>query len=417
MSTKLTALESAFCSRVLEFEIPERNYRLRYDFAALDRLRAVGVVEAVVIFCARILERLCAHTFVLRQRSPGNDLQTNLMAIKAASELSHEQWSWYNQLRQMGNDARHANRDFDEFEADLAFLIMIRWVQWFFCEFHQGPKLPGITDSPQSLHSLLPMKSVELLDQLDRADLSAPEFLSSLPLDDHSSWLYFSPVVPNVLIERLIDRKRFDSAQAILDAIQKHFHSVSRFRNDQRTRQLQALIWSNTGRLDEALQYLEHDKAKPSVDSGETFGILAGAYKRLWRQTGRSEDLQKCRDCYEQGWRQSNQSSPYHGINAAYLALLNGELNAACELARSVQRLLEAEGELTNYWDEVTLAEALLYESPKQAVAAYKAAFHRYPAEIRNIEVSHVQACDILRRLGRHPIAFDFELPTKAAEK
>ena len=56
-STTHTPLLAAFCEPVVTFVVPNENYALRYDLECLDRLRPLGFVEPVVLFCSRILEQ------------------------------------------------------------------------------------------------------------------------------------------------------------------------------------------------------------------------------------------------------------------------------------------------------------------------------------------------------------------------
>jgi hypothetical protein len=408
--TPHSPLLGAFCEPVISFVVPEQSYSLRYDLECLDRLRPLGFVEPVVLFCSRILEVLCRHAVSFVNR-PADELAANLVFLRDNKLLFRGRWSWFNRLRWLGNDARHARRKLDISEADLAFLFMVRWLQWYFCEFKNGPKLVSVTATQQALDALLPTSWVHLLERLDQADLSAPEFLESLQLDERDSWILINPVAATVLIERLLDRAQYVPAQAILKAIKV------RFSHDLRCKQLQALLWSNTGRLDDARLSLEHEERNRSTIDEETCGILAGVYKRLWKKSQNADWLRKCQQCYRKGWQRSSETNGYLGINAAYTALNLEQESVARSLAAEVGRMLEKRlqdfvtlrsGLALNYWDQVMLAEALLYEDPQRAAALYREAFAVFPEQKRNIKVSCVQAREILTKLGCNPEEYFF---------
>ena len=220
---------------------------------------------------------------------------------------------------------------------------------------------------------------------------------------------FISPVAPTVLVERLLDRALYEPAQAILSAMR------GRFSSDFRCKQLQALLWSNTGKLDEARVLLEREANSRSAADEETCGILAGVYKRLWRKHQNADWLAKCQQSYQKGWQRSGETSGYLGINAAYTALNLGQELEARLLAADVSQMLEkrlqhfvtsGSGMALNYWDQVTLAEALLYEDPHRAASLYHEAFANFPEQKRNIGVSCVQAREILKKLGRNPEEF-----------
>ena len=59
-STTHTPLLAAFCEPVVTFVVPNENYALRYDLECLDRLRPLGFVEPVVLFCSRF-SRVTEH--------------------------------------------------------------------------------------------------------------------------------------------------------------------------------------------------------------------------------------------------------------------------------------------------------------------------------------------------------------------
>jgi hypothetical protein len=162
---------------------------------------------------------------------------------------------------------------------------------------------------------------------------------------------------------------------------------------------------------------LEPEERNRSTIDEETCGILAGVYKRLWKKSHNADWLRQCQLCYQKGWQRSSEMNGYLGINAAYTALNLEQESVARLLAAEVGRMLEkrlqdfvtlGSGLALNYWDQVTLAEALLYEDPKRAAALYREAFAVFPEQKRNINVSCVQAREILSKLGCNPEEYYF---------
>src|ERR1019366_4985482 len=108
-------LIGGFCEPVVTFVVREENYSLRYDLECLDRLRPLGFVEPVVLFCSRILEVLCRHAVSFVNR-PADELGANLVFLRDNKLLTRDRWTWFDRLRWLGNDARHARRKFDDGE-------------------------------------------------------------------------------------------------------------------------------------------------------------------------------------------------------------------------------------------------------------------------------------------------------------
>ena len=215
------------------------------------------------------------------------------------------------------------------------------------------------------------------------------------------------PALPATAAEMLLDGKEHDEARRLLEA------ALGESPDDLRLNQLMGLYWSRTGNLREALRLLEPLHAR-YLDDGETAGITAGVYKRLWK-SDKSDGkwLEQSHRAYRHGWDASRQSNAYLGVNAATTALWLGRPEDAREIAASVRRLLQrraaalakhtADPDLVlNYWDHVTLAEAhLLLGEYAAARAAYVEAFARHAECLDNIAVSRGQLGDILRRSGR----------------
>ena len=212
-----------------------------------------------------------------------------------------------------------------------------------------------------------------------------------------------------MLAERLLDGGRSAEAQVVLTA------ALGRFADDVRLRQLQGLLWSRAGRLEEACGWLEAIEATDSAADEETQGILAGAYKRrLEAEPGRSAEwLRASWKKYTAGWQRSRAANAYLGINAAATALWLGLAEESTAVAASVRDLLESrrrglegsDGAAPRWlscWDQLTLAECrLLLRDWDAAGRCYREAAERYPLLTKALEVAREQAAKDLTAAGR----------------
>ncbi len=149
------------------------------------------------------------------------------------------------------------------------------------------------------------------------------------------------------------------------------------------------LAYSRKRQFDKALEWLEPLLHKNPNDE-ENSGICAGVYKRLWEDRKTHDLLEKSHRIYNRGWGQSQKASAYLGINAATTALYLGHTDKSRSTAEEVRKLLADRFErmakwsdrthiVPNYWDAVTLAEALLLlGNLTPAASYYRDAFARY---------------------------------------
>jgi hypothetical protein len=395
-------LLEVFHPRVRAFRAAD--YALESDLGWLDRLRALGAAEGIVLYCVRILEVL-AREAVAALFVPGERLADNLNLLHDYDWLPGAALRPLHRLRALGNDARHALRPLSRHDAELGYGIVLRALHWYFCEFRHGPRLRTLTVHNGPLETLLPASVADLLERLD-AQLDEAAFLDSLRLDQPDPEVLLSPLVPALLVETLLGRSRLDEARRVLRA------ALDRFGSDPRLRQLQGLYLSRSGDLAQARACLEAIPTTGTPADEETLGILAGVVKRQWQARPKDRaTLTRCQQLYRQGWERSQARNPYLGINAATTALWNRQPGVARALAEQVRALLEgrqrclAQGEDArglSYWDEVTLAEAcLLLDDREQARRHYRAACTRHAAQVDNIRVSREQARAILQALGR----------------
>jgi hypothetical protein len=121
------------------------------------------------------------------------------------------------------------------------------------------------------------------------------------------------------------------------------------------------LSLARAGARTSALRLVEQWDLRVSVDPE-----LAGLYPRLLKDlalAGRREDAVAAAQAYALLWRRHGNA--WHGVNAAAMQLLAGELAACRAIARSVGGLED----LGDYWSAATLAEATLLLGDAEAAA------------------------------------------------
>jgi len=406
------SLLEAFDPTVTAFRCEESSFVLRDDLDRLDRVRGAGAAEAVVFYCSRILEVMTRVR--LRDICRASErMAQNLNFLNQYCALPLSLKRWLDRLRELGNDARHAGRPLTNDDADLAFVILLRWLHWYFCEYPWGDFRSALTVHNRPLETLLPGEVARLIDRLDNPD-GADEFLTSLRLAERDSLVLLTPVVPAVLAEILLGRGKLEEAYQVLRSARR------RFDRDLRLRQLEALYWSRrgsaegvVGHLYKARQALETLRPGGSPADEETHGILGGIYKRLSElEAAQPSWLRRCHEEYRRGWELSQQSNNYLGINAASTALWLGQKETASHLAAEVRLSLDALREALRtsegaprtltYWDQATLAEAcLLLGDLERSRTLYAEAFARFPEKVAEIEITRKQARRILANLGQ----------------
>lgn len=379
--------------------------RLGDDIAHVEKVRAVGAVEAAVFYCARLLEALSGAALADIGLVPSPNAFSNLETLEQLGLLSDATRHWAHSLRRIGNDVRHMRRSITPGEADFAVVLAERWLGWFFCGFQFGARLEALTRDGASLWPAADPTSRSLVEAFESKTLDPRAVAAECVRGDRPAFLRI-PAVPALLAEILLDRGDHAEAQAVLAL------ALDRFPDDLRIRQLMGLYWSRTGALDRAIEWLEPLHARFREDE-ETVGILAGVYKRQWRAKGKSPDwLAKAQKAYARGWESSRKRNPYLGINAATAALWLGRLDDARRVAADVRRLLlERSAALAGrrpshevesaYWDRVTLAEAEVVLGELDAARRrYADAIAAYPERKENHKVSLTQLAAILEALG-----------------
>jgi tetratricopeptide (TPR) repeat protein len=387
-------------------EFATEQFHLKEDLDRLDKVQRVGAPEAVILYCARILEALAAAALRAVKLEQSPNVFSNLETLWQYRLIPTTTCHWAHALRRTANLVRHIRCRVRPDDAELAVLFAERWLEWFFRAFRYGLCLPSLTRDEQPLGLSGGVSLRPLLEALENLDQNLTAMLQQVRQGFGGDWLR-APAIPGVLAEMLLDRGNHEEARAVLDA------ASGRFRDDLRLRQLLGLYWSRTDRLEEALRCVDplYEQYK---DDDETVGITAGVYKRLWLQDRkRFIWLEKSRRAYCLGWELSKRGNAYLGINAATTALWLGRLAESRRLAEEVGQLLHARATVLaehasspdlvlNYWDQVTLAEAeLLRGELATARCLYRDAFAKHSEHQRaNMEVSYQQLGEILRALG-----------------
>jgi Tetratricopeptide Repeats-Sensor/Adenylate and Guanylate cyclase catalytic domain len=154
---------------------------------------------------------------------------------------------------------------------------------------------------------------------------------------------------------------------------------LGHFATDRRLRQLQALALARSGAAERAIVALTALADEPNQLPGEleeTFGILGRVHKDIAERLPagkRVRELALASDAYRRAYAVSK--GWYSGINAATLALLAGDRDAARTLAREVREaaLLDAEaaraGGTDAYWALATVAEAAFVSGDEPGAA------------------------------------------------
>jgi tetratricopeptide (TPR) repeat protein len=385
------------------------QFSLKDDLDHLDQVQRVGAPEAVILYCARILEVLAADALKAVKLPASANVFANLDALQQFNLIPTTTRYWAHALRRNGNQVRHINRRVQPEDAHWSVLLVERWLDWFFRQFRYGRRLPSLTkdQGPFVLNACAEARA--LMAAFDAVDFNPRSLLP--PVRAAGEALFRTPSPPAVLAEMLLDRKEHDACREVLGA------ALAVFPDDLRLRQLLGLYWSRCGDLAQARRCLEPLFAQ-NPDDEETAGISAGVYKRLWLAARHNRKwLAKSQRAYRQGWERSKGSNAYLGINAATTALWLEQPEEARQVAAEVEELLRDRAAalaraalarqpddpdlLFNYWDQVTLAEAqLLLGQFAAARHTYQQAFARHPEQQANIDVSRQQMGEILRALS-----------------
>jgi hypothetical protein len=378
------------------------GYSLASDLTHLNSVRGIGATEATIFYSARILEVLSSAAVQAAGITPSASAFANLETLTQFNFVPTTTLYWANGLRRLGNDVRHILRHHTPADADLAALFAERWIEWFFCQFRLGAKLPGITIDCAPLLAAGDARLAMFLKSVDAAEFDP---VAQLAGGDLQPPFMIAATLAAVIADLLLCRGETDLAFSVLDP------ALAKFPDDLRIQQLAVLAWKRRGDLKKAIEIAAPLLAR-TRDDDETAGIIAGVYKQQFLNAGESEMLQKSHRAYLGGWEGSKSSNAYLGINAAATALWAGRAADSRRLAGEVRQLLlrrvdavakagDKQMLAASYWDEVTLAEAeLLTGEISAAKSRYQAAFAGQAKSKGMIKVATDQAARHLAPLG-----------------
>src|SRR5262249_33980333 len=151
-----SSLLTAFDRRVVAFRT--RTFALAEDLQWLDRMREVRDPVAVILHSARILEVLAfqaLHDARLPSRGGGGEA---LRRLADHERLPRQSYLLLDRLRDLGNKARHVLSKLSVADAEQGFALALHVVNWYFCRFPEGPKLPILCDFTSPMEGLLPLE-------------------------------------------------------------------------------------------------------------------------------------------------------------------------------------------------------------------------------------------------------------------
>lgn len=397
-----------------------KDTTLEGDLANLNKVYAAGASEAVVFYCARILEEILkdSHQLFFGEDSNPRSKKPTLADIEQQlfdyNQLKQNRYYWAKGLRLLGNDVRHSLRKIKADEADCALVFLEFILVWYFCEFPLGPRQNTIYKGQARIDraggNLLP----DLAWSLDSSRLNPQKLKIIFGSHEQDYFKKFSTnfTFPLLLIDIFIAQGDHASATRLIEGLESFAYKQKGALRD-RFFQLHGLLLSREERLEEAMQILEKEDARQRARSErldvETTGILAGVYKRIWKQKQDEGFLRKSSEIYRQGWRDCKNT--YLGINAATTALwLNNPLESQ-QIAREIKGKLEKRRQMIqqktnfrydlNYWDMATLAEAcLLTHDLECSTELYQRAFKTCKNQPEDIDVTRKQLDSLIERLS-----------------
>ena len=322
------------------------------DLDAALRVRAAQAPDAAVFYCGRALERAATELRRANDASTANSTFANLVRLRQLGLLAHPDEGMLHTLRRLSNDARHLLRPLTDADAGVALAFSDRLLCWV---SRHEPLASGVQLGVRAVDPVV-------------AALHDPEPVSRLLALWETDALLFrtTPAAAALLVEHLDAANAFERASAVLA------EAFTRFGDDLRLLQLKGLVHRHLGDDAGAEVALRH-ALELAPDDPETHGILGGLHKERWRVALRAGATRRARghasralDHYRKGWKAGKGADTYPGINTATLALILDDRALASRTANTIiagyeaRPLLDGQARYADYWDQVTLAEALL---------------------------------------------------------
>ena len=373
---------------------PTQDFDLASELSRLEMVRTAQAHEAVIFYCARILEGTARLALEACGQPAKGDLVACLNELGALSRLDPVTAQCAHALRRLGNLVRHEFTPVKGKDSESSAAFLACWLRWL----SDQQLASSVKDLSDRLS--VPPHITSALSLLATKQVVDPEDATSSPLRVAAAE---SAVFAALWIELLMNADKENAARRLLEG------ASHRFPNDVRLKQLCALLASRSGQLDKAITILTPLTLKRYIDA-ETSGILAGAYKRRWEKTGNQRDLAKSHYLYKNGYNSSGMMNVYLGINAATTAIFLGNAYHFSEISINIVEQLTHDrndlrksntGRDLQLWDQLTLAEALLLNGKDQdAREEYLAAIRNHGSEAAAIGVALHQAEKVAARLG-----------------
>eukprot|EP00831_Metopus_contortus_P028580 TRINITY_DN23704_c0_g1_i2.p1 TRINITY_DN23704_c0_g1~~TRINITY_DN23704_c0_g1_i2.p1 ORF type:complete len:408 (+),score=49.11 TRINITY_DN23704_c0_g1_i2:93-1316(+) len=177
-------------------------------------------------------------------------------------------------------------------------------------------------------------------------------------------------VSPSLSAAQAVEKKEFEKAIELYSSCYADL--------DDEAFKLYALALDSLGYSEKAIKVLEDSLGRGT----DFYGILAGRYKRRWRDAGRSmKDANRACELYSAAYKEAEDKNDcgqcyYHAINMAFmeLAYIKDSLQAARWATLAMEHTKK---DPHSPWAQATCAEALIYMGDiKEGLGAYDKAFH-----------------------------------------
>ncbi len=387
----------------------DRTVLLR-QIARLAAVPAAAAPEAVVFYAARTLEGAAAGIVKRLRGDAATNCLSNLLTLETYRLLDAVFKELAHTLRRMGNDVRHRIDDAREADVRLSIVLARETVAW------HGRLEGGSADdaAAETLAGLIApdWPVLGILDLLKAADAGSAAAVDGLVARRDEALA--SRFVVTLVIDALIAKRRLAEAESLID------DGLKLYAKDPRLQQQRALLYSRTGRLDEAVKCAK-DLLQKYADDDETKGICGGIYKRCWDReraekgaAASDKPLRTAHELYFKQWEAGKKLNAYLGVNAATTAALLGRVDDAKAIAAAVAKALDARdaqlartgfspqdgGGVLAYYDEASRAEAILLSGDAaRAAEVYALAFARFPTLTGAIEGTRAQARNVAAAL------------------
>jgi len=351
----------------------------------ISKLQNTGFPEAVIIYAARFGELTVREFLSSENIEPSRNFYGNICLAEDLDLIPGSVLIMLDAVRRAGNHVRHILSDTCQRDEQTILALVERIAEWYFhTTGKNSEQTTRFTSVDETVRNIF-RKCENMLSVKNTASETMNELVQSSAA---------GPVPASIAAAHILALGDTAAARFLLD------NALAKYPDDTRLKQLHALELSRHGLYNDAISIL-----RKFGEDEETIGILAGALKRKWMTEGDVSSLQKSAKLYRKGWIKLSYP-PYLGINAAATILFLGGAKEAAETARAVYNRLSAlkkrvSGRVLNYWNEATIAEALLIMGKKEeASCAYEELYARSQNEKGNFASTEIQRKKITEALG-----------------